>query len=139
MGILSACLPTMRKLNSLKKYVMHSRKETNNTYHSGPLFGRFLKLPSATAKSGSSAAKKSVVATKSTITPVSRHHDWGFNKLDEEAAVADHLHMSSPGVSTQVWGDKPESFDTDYEMDSIENKPLPERPQKGKGAGPRRW
>ena len=138
MGILSACLPTMRKSISLKKNIMHSREETNNSYPSGPLFGRFLKLPSATAKSGSSAAKKSVVATKSTITPVSRHHDWGFNKLDEEAAVADHPHMS-PGISTQVWGDKPESFETDYEMDSIENKPLPERPQKGKGSVPRRW
>ena len=52
--------------------------------------------------------------------------------------MADHLH-TSPGVSTKVWGDKPESIETEYEMEIFENKPLPERPQKGKGSGPRRW
>ena len=52
--------------------------------------------------------------------------------------MADHLH-GSPVVSTRVWGDKPESVETEYEMDSIENKPLAERPQKGKESGPRMW
>ena len=52
--------------------------------------------------------------------------------------MADSLHRS-PGVSTKVWGDKPESVETEYEMDSFENKPLPERPQNGKGSGPWRF
>ncbi len=135
MGILSACLPTMRKPNLQEKDLPAHRKETNDSYPLGPLFGRFLKLPSRTAitrKSGSSGAKKSIVATESITTPISRQHDWRFNKLDEEAAVADDLHRS-PGVSTKVGGDKPESVETEYEMESFENKLLPGRPQKGKG------
>ena len=132
----------MRKPNVLKETLLPlDREDTNKSYPLGPLFGRFIRLPSKTAittNSASSGAKKPVLATKSTITPISRHHDWGFNKLDEEAAVAASLHRSL-GVSTKVWGDKPESVETEYEMDSFENKPLPERPQKGKGPGPRRW
>ena len=46
--------------------------------------------------------------------------------------MADDLHRS-PGVSTKVWGDKPESVEVEYEMESFENKLLPGRPQKGKG------
>ena len=52
--------------------------------------------------------------------------------------MADNLH-GGPGVSTKVWGDKPESVETEYEMDSFVNKPLPKMPQKGKGSGPRNW
>ena len=133
-----ASLPCVSQTCQREKMFPAHRKETNNSCPSGPLFGRFLKLSSKTAittKSGPSGAKKSVLATKRTITPISRQHDWGFNKLDEEAAVADHLH-SSPGVSTKVWGDKPESVEAEYEMDSFVNKPLPGRPQKGKGSGP---
>lgn len=49
--------------------------------------------------------------------------------------MADDLHRS-PGVRTKVWGDKSESVETEYEMDSFENKLLPGGPQKGKRIRP---
>ena len=79
-----------------------------------------------------------MLAAESTTTPVSGQHDWRFNKLDEEAIAPDPLHRD-PIVHTRIWGDNPESVELEYEMDSLENKPLPGRPQKGKGLGPQRW
>ena len=129
MGILSACLPTMRKANVLKKKSI--RTVTNHDYHSGPLFGRFLRLPrrtTLTPKLNSIGTKKPKLATESTIPPATRQHDWTFNKLDEEAGAPDPLHRN-PVVNTETWGDEPESVELEYEMDSLENKPLPGRPQ----------
>lgn len=116
------------------------RKNTNNSYLSGPLFGRFLRLPSRTAltpKPGSSGPKKPMLATASTITPASAHCDWRFNKLDEEAVAADPL-QRRPVVNTEIWGDEPGSVELEYEMDSLENNAAPGRPQKVKGLGSRR-
>lgn len=140
MGILSACLPTMRKANLLTIFPAHPNG-TNIGYHSGPLFGRFLKLPTRTAltpKLQSIGTKKAILATESTIPPVTRQHDWTFDKLDEEAVAPDPLHRN-PVVNTEIWGDKPESVELEYEMDRLENKPLAGRPQKAKISDLQRW
>ena len=79
-----------------------------------------------------------MLATESTITPVARQHDWRFNKLDEEAVAPDPLHRN-PVVNTEIWGDEPGSVELEYEMDSLENKSLPGRPQKGQRTDLRRW
>ena len=86
----------------------------------------------------SSGPKKPMLATESTIKPVSGQHDWRFNKLDEEAIAPDPLHRD-PIVHTKIWGDDPESVELEHEMDSLENKPLPGKPQKGIRTDLRRW
>ena len=72
-----------------------------------------------------------MLPTESTTTPATRQQDWIFNKLDEEAVAPDPLHTNSV-ANTEMWGNKPESVELEYEMDSLENKPLAGRPQKGK-------
>jgi len=69
----------------------------------GPLFGRFFNLSSRIAPPTKtvSATQKSV-ATDSTLSPVSPRQDWGFSRLDEEAAIEGRQGRKSPSLVLRV-------------------------------------
>jgi hypothetical protein len=84
-----------------------------------------------TVKTGP-GVKKSVVATKSIIRPVSPRRDRGFKRLDEEATlVAQPLVQESPVVGNKDW-DGSNAGPRTYEMGSVNKKHLPKIPSNTK-------
>ncbi|KAL2038945.1 hypothetical protein N7G274_008285 [Stereocaulon virgatum] len=117
-GVLSACLPTLR-----------------------PLLGDFLSLSSRTAmtvKTGS-GVKKPVVATDSTIRPVSPRRDWDFKRLDEEAALVGQPQVQKGPVSEHAsWIGSNAGLRT-YEMDGFNNQRLPKSSSNKKSTRWQKW
>ena len=157
-GILSACLPTMRKPEtpperSLPLKFLPTQSillRLPNQRLPGPLFGTFLNLSSRTAittKTGSGAKKSVIAATQSTLSPVSPRQDWRFGKLDEEAALEAALEgqrfvPKSPVVANKSWDGAGGHGMRTYEMGSLgslEKKPLPKSPLNAKRVRREGW
>ncbi|KAK3174435.1 hypothetical protein OEA41_001681 [Lepraria neglecta] len=153
-GILSACLPTMRKPETpperslplqIPPHPKHPPSTTKLT-SLGPLFRTFLNLSSRTAittKTGSGAKKSVITASESTQSPVLPRQDWRFRKLDEEAALEGQGFVpKSPVVGNKSWDGAGGHGMRTYEMGSLgslEKKPLPKSPPNAKRVRRERW
>ncbi len=135
-GILSACLPTMRRVFVALGAAMYV------DFAPGPLFGRFLNLSTRTAvtpKSNTRGSGKRPVNAPKSVGPIAPAME-GFARMDEEAM--DRQTPNAPTIGVIAWrrdGSVAKGSSDPVRLHRMDHKPVPKPQNRRIGFGEGDW